>query len=82
MIITPQGLSFPEVPTLVALTLGSIFLIVAPSVIMGRVQSSLRKAEMRSAMQAWHLRQLLPEEARPTTAPPPPGASRAGWSPR
>jgi eukaryotic-like serine/threonine-protein kinase len=72
MVIVPQGLSFPELPTLVALTLGSLFLLVAPSVIMGRVQLALRRAEMRSAMQAWHLRQLLPDEARSTTVPPPP----------
>lgn len=72
MMITPQGVEFQAIPTLVALTLGSVFLIVAPSVIMGRVQRSLYKAETRSALQAWHLRQLLPDEAHPTTVPPPP----------
>ncbi|MDC0743324.1 serine/threonine-protein kinase [Polyangium mundeleinium] len=72
MVILPQGVSLPEVPTLVALTLGSVFLIVAPSVVMGRVQLALREAEVRSAMQAWHLRQLLPDEARSATPPPPP----------
>ncbi|MDI3291143.1 serine/threonine-protein kinase [Polyangium sp. 15x6] len=77
MVVLPQGVSLPEVPTLVSLTIGSVFLIVAPSVIMGRVQLSLREAEMRSAMQAWHLRQLLPEEARSAT-PPPPAVSKLG----
>ncbi len=77
MLILPQGVSFAEVPTIVALTLGSVFLIVAPSLIMGRVQLALREAEMRSAMQAWHLRQLLPDEARSATPPPPP-VSRLG----
>ncbi|MDI1437541.1 protein kinase domain-containing protein [Polyangium sorediatum] len=78
MVILPQGVSLPEVPTLVALTLGSVFLIVAPSVIMGRVQLALREAEMRSAMQAWHLRQLLPDEARSATPPPPPVSKLGG----
>jgi serine/threonine-protein kinase len=72
MVIVPQGLLLPEMPTLCALTLGTIFLIVAPAVIMGRVQMSLRNAETRSAMQAWHLRHLLPDEARPKSVPPPP----------
>ena len=72
MTILPQGLALPETPTLCALTLGTIFLIVAPSVIMGRVQMALRAAETRSAMQTWHLRHLLPDEARPKSVPPPP----------
>jgi eukaryotic-like serine/threonine-protein kinase len=49
-----------------------VFLLVAPSVIMGRVHMALRNAETRSAMQAWHLRHLLPDEARPKSVPPPP----------
>ncbi|MBK9265733.1 MAG: serine/threonine protein kinase [Polyangiaceae bacterium] len=72
MVILPQGLALPEIPTLCALTLCTLFLIVAPSLIMGRVQLALRDAETRSAVQAWHLRHLLPDEARPNTAPPPP----------
>ncbi|HMY18810.1 MAG TPA: serine/threonine protein kinase, partial [Polyangium sp.] len=72
LLILPQGVSFPEIPTLCALTFGTLFLIVAPAMIMGRVQLALRDAETRSAMQAWHLRQLLPEEARPKSVPPPP----------
>jgi len=72
MIVLPQGVLLPEMPTLCSLTLCTIFLIVAPSVIMGRVQTALRSAETRSAMQAWHLRHLLPDEARPKSVPPPP----------
>ncbi len=72
LVILPQGVPFPEIPTLCALTFGTLFLIVAPAMIMGRVQLALRDAETRSAMQAWHLRQLLPEEARPKSVPPPP----------
>lgn len=72
MVVLPQGVLLTEMPTLCSLTLCTIFLIVAPSVIMGRVQMALRNAETRSAMQAWHLRHLLPDEARPKSVPPPP----------
>lgn len=72
MVILPQGVLLTEMPTLCSLTLCTIFLLVAPSVIMGRVQIALRNAETRSALQAWHLRHLLPEEARPKSVPPPP----------
>ena len=77
MVILPQGVSLPEVPTLLTLIVANVFLIVAPSLILGRVQLALREAEMRSAMQAWHLRQLLPDEAKSATPPPPP-VSRLG----
>lgn len=76
MKILAQGVELSEVPTLCALTLTTLFLIVAPAVIMGRVQTALRSAETRSAIQTWHLRHLLPEEARPKSVPPPP-VSRA-----
>lgn len=72
MVVLPQGVLLHETPTLCALTFGTLFLIVAPAMIMGRVQIALRDAETRSAMQAWHLRHLLPEEARPKSVPPPP----------
>jgi eukaryotic-like serine/threonine-protein kinase len=65
LVILPRGLALPELPTLVGLTVSSLFMIVAPSLLMGRVQRALRRAELRSATQAFHLRQLLPDEARP-----------------
>ena len=55
---------FPEVPTLFALTVAGLFMILAPGLLMGRLQRGLREAELRSLLYAWHLRQLLPEGAR------------------
>ena len=55
---------FPEIPTLFALTVAGLFMILAPGLMMGRLQRGLREAELRSLLHAWHLRQLLPEVAR------------------
>jgi eukaryotic-like serine/threonine-protein kinase len=55
---------FPEVPTLFALTIAGLFMILGAGFLMGRIQRGLHEAELRSHLHAWHLRQLLPEEAR------------------
>ena len=70
MTILPRGVTLPAVPTLVSLAVGSTFMVVVPGVLMGRMQNALRDAEQRSFLQAWHLRQLLPDEARATGTRP------------
>ena len=64
MRILVSAAHFPEVPTLVALAAAGVFMILGAGLLMGRLQSGLREAELRSHLHAWHLRQLLPEEAR------------------
>ena len=64
MIILPQAVQHAEAPTLTALTLSALFMIVAPAWMMGRLQQALRDAEARAFLQAWQMRQLLPERAR------------------
>lgn len=64
MRILVSATHFPEVPTLVALAAAGVFMILGAGLLMGRLQSGLREAELRSHLHAWHLRQLLPEEAR------------------
>jgi serine/threonine-protein kinase len=64
MTILPRGVTLPEVPTLVALIVGSTFMVLTPGLLMGRIQRALREAEQRSVLQAWHLRNLLPESAQ------------------
>ncbi|UQA58301.1 serine/threonine-protein kinase [Polyangium aurulentum] len=76
MLILPPGASLPEIPTLVGLAVSSMFMIVGPTLLMGRVQRALRRAEVRSATQAWHLRQLVPAEARKPATTRPPSPSR------
>lgn len=71
MVILPRVVNHAPLPTMMALTLSSMFLLVVPAWMMGRLQSALRDAEERSFLQAWQLRQLLPEGTRAAT----PGAS-------
>jgi serine/threonine-protein kinase len=78
MTIVPHAVRLPEVPTMVALTVSSFFMIIAPGLIADRVQKSLREAEKRSLLHTWHLRQLLPEEARaPSSEAPGPAHAEA-----
>jgi serine/threonine-protein kinase len=74
MVIVAHAVDLRETPTLVALTVGAVLMIVGPGVMMARLQDLLREVERRSAMQTWHLRRLLPETAQ---AP----VSRAGAAP-
>ncbi|MFT3766453.1 MAG: serine/threonine-protein kinase [Minicystis sp.] len=62
--ILPRAVTLPEIPTLVALVVGSVFMVLMPGILMGRMMITLRKAEERSFLQAWHMKQLLPDEAR------------------
>lgn len=68
MRILPGAVHLPEVPTLLALTVAGLFMILGPALLMGRLQRGLQEAELRSRLHAWHLRQLLPAEARRPTA--------------
>jgi serine/threonine-protein kinase len=64
MRVIPGAAYFPEVPTLFSLTIAGLFMILGAGLLMGRLQRGLGEAELRSHLHAWHLRQLLPEEAR------------------
>ena len=64
MIIAAHAVDLFETPTLVALTVGAVLMILGPGVMMARQQDLLREVERRSAMQTWHLRRLLPDEAQ------------------
>ncbi|MGK4003147.1 serine/threonine-protein kinase [Sorangium sp. So ce1036] len=65
MIILPQAVEHSKVPTMTALTLATLFMLVVPAFMMGQHQHALRDAERRAFLQAWQLRQLLPERAQP-----------------
>jgi serine/threonine-protein kinase len=64
MRVIPGAAHFPEVPTLISLTIAGLFMILGAGLLMGRLQRGLGEAELRSHLHAWHLRQLLPQEAR------------------
>ncbi|MGK3986847.1 serine/threonine-protein kinase [Sorangium sp. So ce136] len=64
MIILPQAVEHSRIPTMTALTLTTLFMLVVPAFMMGQHQHALRDAERRACLQAWQLRQLLPERAQ------------------
>jgi serine/threonine-protein kinase len=63
MIILPRGVTLSPLPTLVALLVSSVFMVIVPGVLMTRLQRALQRAEERAALQAFRLRNLLPGEA-------------------
>ncbi|HEY8040629.1 MAG TPA: protein kinase [Polyangiaceae bacterium] len=71
IVIAPSMLSFPPVPTHVFMLATNLALVVTGSVMVARFRLSLNSAEERLHIQAWQLRQLVPEEVRPASAPPP-----------
>src|SRR5205823_425354 len=71
--LVPHGNRFPELPTLVFLTVANLVVIAGASLFVGRVRSALTAAERRLQLQTWQLRRLVPDEARGAveTVPPP-----------
>ncbi len=72
IVIVPAMLSFSPVPTHVFLLASNLGLIITASVILARFRDTLSGVERRLHVQTWQLRQLVPEEARPASAPPMP----------
>ena len=64
MVIVAHAVDLSETPTMVALTVGAVLMILGPGIMMARLQDLLRSVERRSAMQTWHLRRLLPDVAQ------------------
>jgi eukaryotic-like serine/threonine-protein kinase len=62
--IFPRALDFPPLPTFVFLFLTSLVAYLVSARMVGRNVEVLTAAERRLFQHAWHLRQLLPEEAR------------------
>lgn len=64
MQVLPQVTSFPAEATLLMLCVANALLISAIWWLTRRVQRALADAETRVAIQSWHLRLMVPEEAR------------------
>ncbi len=64
MIILPRSVTLSPVPTLIALLVSSVFMAIVPGVLVARLQRTLHDAEQRAFLQAFRLRNLLPEETR------------------
>jgi eukaryotic-like serine/threonine-protein kinase len=64
MRILPRVAELPAVPTSTCLLLTSVATVVVAVAMIGRLRDALVEAERRLFAQAWHLRQLVPAEAR------------------
>jgi hypothetical protein len=65
MSIVPRMVRFPEVPTLVCLLVGSLLTILSLTTAVSRIRDALSAAERSLQIQAWHLRQLVPDDLPP-----------------
>jgi serine/threonine-protein kinase len=69
MTILPRLAYLHKIPTVVSLLGVNLFAMVIPTLGIRRMQVSLMEAERRTMLQMWHLRQLLPEQARAPLTP-------------
>jgi serine/threonine-protein kinase len=68
--ILPRMTYLPANQTLLVMASTSLALVVTPAVLGGRVRDALASAERRLFLYAWHLRQLVPDEAQPSIVVP------------
>src|SRR5205814_277099 len=72
LIIQSQVFGLLELPTMLFLLIISLQIVITACIIVARQQNLLAGAEERMLVQAWQLRQLMPEEtaaAMPSVAP-------------
>jgi hypothetical protein len=69
MILRAQTLELPAMPTLLVLTAGGVASLLTGAFVVGGVRDTLREAEERLYLYAWHLREFVPQGARPSTDP-------------
>jgi hypothetical protein len=64
LVLSPGALELPRVGTFVFLTMANILVVVLAAVFAGEYRDELTQLELRSHLQTWQLRQLVPLEAR------------------
>ncbi len=62
--ILPRMTHFPPTPTIVLLLLSSLVLVLIPVWAVSRLFDRVQEAERKTFVHLWHLRQLLPDEAK------------------
>lgn len=61
LVLLPRAVAFHPTATLTLLVLSSIALVVTPTMMLGRIRDQLARAERRLFLQAWLLRQAVPD---------------------
>jgi serine/threonine-protein kinase len=64
MRLMPRATELPAFQTTLCLLLTNVAMVIVPGLMIGRLRDALAAAERRLFLQAWHLRQLVPHEAR------------------
>jgi serine/threonine-protein kinase len=72
MHVMPRVTELPALKTTLCLLVTSVAMVISPGVMAGSMRDALAAAERRQFLQAWHLRQLVPTEARGAIAVAPP----------
>jgi hypothetical protein len=70
LVIRSWTVHLPEVPALLVICASLVGTLVIPGIYVLRVRDSLMGAERRLHLQSWHLRQLIPPEARDALVQP------------
>jgi eukaryotic-like serine/threonine-protein kinase len=70
MIMSPGAVQLPRDGTFIFLTMANILIVVIAAVFAGAYRDELSTIELRSHLQAWQLRQLVPAEAARALDPP------------
>ncbi|APR83852.1 Serine/threonine protein kinase PrkC, regulator of stationary phase [Minicystis rosea] len=71
MRVMPRATELPALQTTICLLVTSLAMVIVPGLMVGRMRDALAAAERRVFLQAWHLRQLVPTEARSALVPAP-----------
>jgi len=70
LLIRPQLIALPEIPTIVLMLFASLALIVPTAIYAGRIRDAVTESEKRGFLERWNLRQLLPTDSAKTSPPP------------
>lgn len=68
LVLLPRAVDFGPVPTTVFLVVAAIAMVLTPAILTGRIRDQLADAEKKLFLQAWQLRQAVPDDA-PTSEP-------------
>ena len=71
LVVVPNVVNMPETATQVTLLVIALAIIITPAAMIAHVRKAELMAERRMHLQAWHLRQLVPDRARGSLAPLP-----------